>query len=146
MNIGLYIENTGKQGIMQQLADFVNKTILRNDIKDISIFYDDVGYNPFDIKCGFFNSTDLWHFNGTLITTCIETTKNAINIVNNIDIIYLYDQSEKINLFLLISMAQNSAIKIVCNDNDTSKQFYRLTNQKPYAISNLNNILNSIGA
>jgi hypothetical protein len=146
MNIGLYIENTGKQNIMQQLTSLVNKTILRNDIKDVSIFYDDVGYNPFDIKCGFFNSTDLWHFNGTLITTCIEATKNAINIVNNIDIIYLYDQSEKVNLFLLISMAQNSAIKIVCSDNDTAKQFYRLTNQKPYAISNLNNILNSIGA
>lgn len=145
MNIGLYVENTGKQEIMQQLADFVNKAILRNNTKDISIFYDDVGYNPFDIKCGFFNSTDLWHFNGTLITTCIETTRNAINIVNNIDIIYLYDKSEKVNLFLLISIAQNNAIKIACSNNETAKEFYRLTNQNPYAISKVDNILNVIG-
>lgn len=145
MNIGIYVDSTGNQKLMQNISTVVNKTVLRNDIKDVSVFYDDVGYNPFDIQCGLFNATDLWHFSGTLITTSIETTKNALNIVNDIDIIYLYDRLEKVNIFTLILMAQNDRLKILCTDNETARELYRLTNVKPFGISELDNALNLIG-
>lgn len=146
INIGFYVDNIGNQQQMKNVAECVNKSVLCSHVEDVSIFYDDIGYNPIDIKCGFFNSTDLWHFNGTLITTSIETTKNALNIVNKIDVIYLYDKEEKVNIFSLILMAQNNNIKIVCKDNESAKELYRITNTTPYGVSDLDNILNLVGA
>lgn len=146
MNIGLYLDNIGNQDKMKEIFDFVNSAVIRSDITDISIFYDDVGYNPFNIQCGFFNSTDLWHFNGTLLTTSIETTKNALKIVNSIQTIYLYDKTEKVNIFALLDISQNANVKIVCSNNDSAKELYRLTNKTTHGISDLNNILNLVGA
>lgn len=146
INIGLYVDNIGNQDKMKEIFDFVNSAVIRSDITDISIFYDDVGYNPFNIQCGFFNSTDLWHFNGTLLTTSIETTRNALKIVNSIDIIYLYDKTEQVNIFALLDLSQKEDIKIVCLNNDSAKELYRLTNKTTYGICDLNNILNLVGA
>lgn len=146
INVGLYVDNLGNQEKMKKIYDFVNASVIRSDITDISIFYDDVGYNPFNIQCGFFNATDLWHFSGTLFTTSIETTKNALSIVNSIDIIYVYDKTEQVNIFELLNIAQNENVKIICVNNDSAHELYRLTNTTTYGISDLNNILNLVGA
>lgn len=146
MNIGIYVDNIGNQEQMKNLHDFVNMIVLKNNIEDVSIFYDNVGYNQFNIKCGFFNATDLWHFNGTLITTSIETTKNALNIVNKIDIIYLYNKKDRVNIFDLLSIAKNNDIKIICYDEDSHRELHRLTNESAYGVADLNDILNLIGA
>ena len=67
MNLGIYVKTLSNENEMSFISNIINAAVDNNNIKDCSIFYDGVGFIPFDIPCGMFNSTDLWNFNGKLL-------------------------------------------------------------------------------
>lgn len=136
MNIGIYIDSLTDSRHIESIANFVNATIDKNKIiKDMSIFYDDVGYVPFDIKCGIFNSVDMWNFSGHLITTSISTMNKAINIVNNIDLYYYFGWEKTYKVMDLLMILDHNP-KIICRDENNAKDFYRVTGINPIGITN----------
>jgi hypothetical protein len=144
INLGIYIDTLANTEQLELVANCLNGAVENNSIKDASLFYDDIGHNPFNIKCGIFNSTDLWNFSGELITTSINNTQNAVNIVNNISLYYYHGFEEKINVIELLYVLQNK-IEIICNSEEGYKEIYRLTGKKPLGISNkFDNILSII--
>lgn len=134
MNIGIYINSLGDIQQMKYISECIEKAVQDNKIKDASIFYNDVGYNPFDIKCGSFNSTDLWNFNGELITTSLQCLSSAYHIVNNIKIYYYYGWEKTIDILELLDILNNTDISIICNTEDDAKELYRITGKTPLAI------------
>jgi hypothetical protein len=103
-------------------------------LKDASIFYDNISYNPFKINCGIFNSTDLWNFSGTLVTTSLSTTMSALKIVNNIDIYYYYGFEDKISPLPLIYIINNSKVKFIANTKTNEIDLYRKTRTKSHSV------------
>ena len=144
MNIGIYIENIGNEDQMKEIFNCVDYCLNDKTISDISVFYDNVGPCNMNIRCGFFNSTDLWNFDGTLMTTSIDTTKNALNIVNNIKVIFQYKKEHQTNLFDLLKIASKSIGFTVENEND-AQELFRLTNKQPIFIGSLKDFISTIG-
>lgn len=144
MNLGIYIKNLMDVDQVSLVADFVNANVKNNGIKDISIFYDNIGKIDKPINCGLFNSTDLWNFSGDLIVTSLDAVFTSMSIVNGINV-YYYGWNDKPDIFKLVYATQRKNIKIICRSEQDEKQLYRLTKTKPIGVDpNFTNILDII--
>lgn len=141
MNLGIYISDIADTENISAIYKFVDENINNKELYDISIFYNNIAHNPHNIKCGMFNSTELWSFNGNLITTSLDTLNTALNIVNNINVFYYHGWKQEKNTMNLILLSQRN-IKIICKTNEDAKEIYRLTGKNVIGISqNYENII-----
>lgn len=140
MNLGIYI-NLLDSNQLKAANDAVDHILQNKLVHDVSIFYDDVGFNPHNIQCGMFNSTDLWSFNGNLIVTSLNTLATAISVINNINLFYYHGWENQKNTMHLIMLTKGN-IKIICKSEKDAKEIYRLTGKEPIGISeNFQNIV-----
>lgn len=147
MNLGIYIDNLNNTDQLRCAGECIKNGLRNKQLSDASIFYDEIAYNPFDIPCGFFNSTDLWNFSGSLVTTSIDSTITSLKIINNFDIYYYYgwEDIKQINIFALIELVQRKKIPVICKNEESYNNLYRLTNVKPLGISSdFSDIINII--
>lgn len=126
MNLGVYVSSLGDSELLRNISDGLNFGIESRFIKDASIFYDNVSYNPFVVKCGMFNSTELWNFSGSLITTSLSTSISALKIVNKIDLYYYYGLEKNLNVLNLINILNNK-INVISIDENMDNDLYRKT-------------------
>lgn len=134
MNIGIYIQNLNDHTQLKEIEESINYVIDNRIYDDASIFYENIGYNPFSIKCGLFNSTDMWNFSGKLVSTSINTSMSALKIVNDIDLYHYYGFEQKTNPLSLIYLS-NSGIKFVSRDEQSTEDLYRKTRIKSLLVS-----------
>jgi hypothetical protein len=134
MNIGIYIDSISNLKNLTGIDNFINKGLLSRTIKDASIFYDDVGFSNLNIKCGMFNSTDLWNFKGTLIVTSLQCLVKVHKIVNNINLLYYYGWEEKGPLFATIATL-DLPNKIICKSADDATYLNRISGKSFKEIS-----------
>jgi hypothetical protein len=83
-----------------------------------------------------FNSTDIWHYTGTLIATSMETFLDALKAVNKYTLAYLFYGDQKYDVFSLIGMSRTT--KILTTTEEDQKEVYRLTGLKPVLLENVN--------
>lgn len=134
MNIGIYLNSLANHEQLKDVCTSLNTAIDDGIVKDASIFYDNVAYNPFSVKCGIFNASDLWNFSGKLITTSLSSTLTATKIVNNIELIYYYGWDNKVNpLHLLHVLGHN--LKSACRNEEFQMDMYRKTGLKTQIVS-----------
>lgn len=146
MNLGIYLQSLSDHEQLRDICDSINTAIENNLVDDASIFYDNIAYNPFTVKCGIFNSTDLWNFNGKLIVTSIGPCLTATKIVNNIELFYYYGLEDNVHVVSLLNLFNNPNIKLICKDHESDKDIYRKTGKKSIAIgSSIKDILTQIG-
>jgi hypothetical protein len=143
MNIGFYIKNLSNDKQIEFISQVINKNIEENTISDASIFYDGVGFVPYFIECGLFNSTDLWNFRGNLIVMNTDCLRRAMKIVNNINIFFYYGW-EDTDLFNLLFLTRSN-IPIICNNEEEYKKIYRLTGKFPAIVQDKENLINVLG-
>ncbi len=124
MNLGFYVHNTSNTPLNHKVYTVLNEALDAGLVSDASLFYDEVDFNPIDKKFGTFNSTDLWSFYGLLVVTHLNGLQMANNVVNDIDILYLYTKDDN-NLMSLISGTKDAQV-ITLNEED-SNNFKRLT-------------------
>lgn len=141
MNLGIYIKNIDDQNVLQWASNIINYSIDKNKCSDISLFYDNIGFIPFNLPCGIFNSTDIWNFSGSLIVLNYESVKLALKIVNNIDLYYYYGW-EKIDVFNLLNI--HKKVKIISKEEKNNKEIKRLTGYDSYFISDKVNLIDFI--
>lgn len=134
MNLGIYLKIMADTEQLNSISKFIDDNINNKKVYDISVFYDEVAFNPNNTKCGMFNSADLWSFNGNLIITSFDALVTASRIVNNINIFYYHGWEQQINVLGLAQLTQNN-VKIICRSEDQSKEIYRITGQNPIGIS-----------
>ena len=105
------------------------------------MFTDAVGFNPIKLKCGCFDSSDLWNFSGTLVTTTLSGLDRALGVVNGMSIVYYYGwQDSPPPVLHLIGSTNRSGIKVVSKDEESNREFYRLTGKKTSGVVNDFNI------
>lgn len=132
MNLGIYVSSLGDQDQMKFVSSCVNGAIENKEVTDASIFYDNIGFNEFVYRCGSFNATDLWNFCGELVVNNVNSLKNALNIVNSINLYYYYG-FEKVKPIQLLSLLGKN-FKVICNNDESADEFFRLTNTKPFGV------------
>lgn len=143
-NLGIYISNLADTKQLQSISDSINYCVDKNLLSDCSIFFDNIAYNPFKIKCGIFNSTDLWNFSGKLITTSLSSTLSALKIVNKIRIYYYYGWEDNVNVLSLMNIIMQN-IQPFAKSEKFQLDMYRKTGIKPILCSDFMDLINKIG-
>lgn len=134
MNLGIYINNLADHEQLKDICESINTSISSGMVNDASIFYDNVAYNPFNVKCGIFNASDLWNFSGKLIVTSLSSALTSLKIINNIDLIYYYGWENKINPLHLLHLL-NHKVTPACKSEEFQHDMYRKTGVKSEIIS-----------
>jgi hypothetical protein len=99
-----------------------------------------VGKINSQIKCGFFNSSNLADFSGHLICYNLDATMMAQSVVNDIKLYVLCDQLSVLDYFNLKN--KDDKVAYIVMDDNQNKNFYRVTGK--HAIVYNNNILDVI--
>lgn len=129
MNLGVYVSSLGDTELLRDIGEGINFGIESKILTDASIFYDNVAYNPFVIKCGIFNSTDLWNFRGKLIIPSLSTVASSLKIVNDIEAYYYYGFEQNTNVLHLLHLLGNNLIPVSTSE-ESSNDLYRKTGIK----------------
>jgi len=145
MNLGIYVDTIVDNESLGPISLMLNEGIQSKTISDASVFYDGIGHNPYPVVCGMFNSTDIWNFDGNLITMSYSASEKALNIVNNFSLFYYYGWEDFKNTIGLLKLAGDDRTNIICKSEKDQKELHRLTNKKSIGISdNFNDIIDII--
>ena len=135
MNIAFYINQINQDEKTVEIFNGLNADIESGAIDNGSVFYKEIGPSTVEPKFGMFNSTDIWHFTGTLIATSMETFLDAIKAVNKYTLAYLFYGDNKHDVFSLIGMSK--ATKILTTTEKDQQEVYRLTGLKPILLESV---------
>lgn len=84
MQIGIVLPHLGPS----QLAYYAAKSIQKSPKYNFVLFYEDIMPVCLKPNCAIMHSTELWGFDGLVITASITSTLHAINAINNSKILY----------------------------------------------------------
>ena len=128
MNLGFYVKTMSPEGVNEKIYSALNNAIGNDELDDASVFYDNIDYNPTKTEFGMFNSTDIWYFTGSLVTTSLETTHHALQAVNKFKLSYLYNADE-VDVLPLIDISKK--VSVITDSHEDQKYFYRVTGVRP---------------
>ena len=128
-NIGFYINKVSDDNRNLDIFKTLNSSIRRKKIKDASVFYNDLDYNPTVPAFGMFNAADMWNFTGTLFTTSLNNAFSANKIVNKFKLFHIYNKQDDKDILQVLEVA--NTIDVITEDEEDSKEFYRITGKKP---------------
>jgi hypothetical protein len=135
MNVAFYINQINQDEKTVEIFNALNTDIESGAIDNGSVFYKEIGPSTVEPKFGMFNSTDIWHFTGTLIATSMETFLDAVKAVNKYTLAYLFYGDNKHDVFSLIGMSRTT--KILTTTEEDQKEVYRLTGLKPILLESV---------
>ena len=136
MDVAFYVNQISNDEKMTDLFNRMNSDVESGAIDNGSIFYKNIGPSLVEPKFGMFNSTDIWHYTGTLIATSMDTFLDAFKAVNKYTLAYLFYKDSKYDVFSLIGMSRTT--KILTTTEEDQKEVYRLTGLKPILLDNVN--------
>src|SRR5210317_1348504 len=136
MNIAFYINKINGEEKTNDIFNGLNKDLEEGKIENGSIFYKEIGPHMIEPRFGMFNSTDIWHFTGTLIATSMETFLDAIKAINKYTLAYMYYGDQNHDVFSLIGISRKT--KILTTTEEDQKEVYRLTGVKSVLLNNVN--------
>jgi len=128
-NIGFYIDKVNTENRNIDIFKTLNSSIRRRKIKDASLFYNDIDYNPLIPAFGMFNAADMWNFTGTLFTTSLNNAFSANKIVNKFKLFHIYNRWDDKDILKVLEVS--NTIDVITEDEEDSKEFYRITGKKP---------------
>ena len=140
MNLGVYTTSLGISEETEAIINNLNSGVESDKLTAASLFFNSVAFNPLPMKCGCFNAADLWNFTGTLLTTTLSNVIRASSIVNKAKIYYYYGWEESVPVLHLINISKSRTVEVLCRDENSSKEYHRLTGRSSSGVVNDFNI------
>jgi hypothetical protein len=135
MNVAFFVTQLNQDQRNLDVYNALNEEIESGAIDNGSIFYKEPGHIPMEPRFSMFNSTDIWHYTGTLIATSMETFLDAAKAINKFTLAYLFSKDDSYSTFSLIGISKQT--KILTSNEEDHREVYRLTGVKPILLENL---------
>ena len=116
MNLGFYVDSQQQTETTNKIYNTLNTFVESKKVDNVSLFYNDIDFNPIQPKFGCFNSTDIWYFTGNLVITAIKNALAIGKVINKFKPFFLYD-SEKGSPLEMIAISAKMPI-LVTNEED----------------------------
>lgn len=84
MNIGVVLHSLDVNQLAYETIFSINKEIEGGSSYDYRIFFENLSTRCLPIKCGIMNISEVWHYNGVLITTTLLNTALTSRVMGNI--------------------------------------------------------------
>lgn len=129
MNLAFFVERADNSH--QDLFKFLNEAVAEYKDHNFSVFYNDLDQIAIPTNFAMFNATELWSFTGVLICLGLNNTARASRVINKFQLLHMFDKSDKESLFNIISLLDQEHVKVIAKDEESAKEFYRVTGVKP---------------
>ncbi len=126
MNVAFYVDSLGQNDLNSTIFTCLNKASKNPNVSDVSLFYNNIDFNPIPTSFGIFNSTDLWNYTGLLVATTISNVKFAEKIANKFSLSFLFSKQK----FSLELMDVVNKVPILVSSQEDQDEFFRLTGKK----------------
>ena len=144
-NIGFYIPMASEEKINVDIFNSLNTAVENGDVRDATVFFNDLAFNPVTPKFGMMNASEIWSFTGNLFSLSLDGSLLAMRIVNKFELFHLYRADAENDFFKLLMVAEKTKV-VTMSDADT-KEFKRITGKDPVVQLkdlNIKNILEDI--
>lgn len=144
-NIGFYMPMVSEEKINVDIFNSLNTAVENGDVRDATVFFNDLAFNPVTPKFGMMNASEIWSFTGNLFSLSLDCSLLAMRIVNKFELFHLYRMDTENDFFKLLMVAEKTKV-VTMSDADT-KEFKRITGKDPVVQLkdlNIKNILEDI--
>jgi len=144
-NIGFYIPMVSEEKINVDIFNSLNTAVENGEVRDATVFFNDVSFNPVTPKFSMMNASEIWSFTGNLFSLSLDGSLLAMRIVNKFELFHLYRADAENDFFKLLMVAEKTKV-VTMSDADT-KEFKRITGKDPVVQLkdlNIKNILEEI--
>lgn len=144
-NIGFYIPMVSEEKINVDIFNSLNTAVENGEVRDATVFFNDVSFNPVTPKFSMMNASEIWSFTGNLFSLSLDGSLLAMRIVNKFELFHLYRADAENDFFKLLMVAEKTKV-VTMSDADT-KEFKRITGKDPvvqFKDLNIKNILEEI--
>ena len=128
-NIGFYIPIVSEEKINVDIFNALNTAMENGDVRDATVFFNDVSFNPVTPKFGMMNASEIWSFTGNLFSLSLDGSLLAMRIVNKFDLFHLYRMDTDKDFFKLLMVAEK--VKMVTVSDEDTKEFKRIKGKDP---------------
>lgn len=133
--VGVVLKNLEPATMTYGLIDFANKVSRdRLDI-DVSIYIEDIKTPPTTINVPVYQYRNMYGLRGSLISTCITTTKYIMSIPDTCQkYFYIWNMDEYItlgNIDEVLSLYNDDRLKLICRSEEYAKIVSMCFNVQP---------------
>lgn len=147
--VGVLVDNIGLSQQTFYMVNHINMLCKTSNEFDFVVFFKNLmppAMRPF---CACLYANEIWNFNGTLISTDLDSALSCLNAVNRAEnILYLWDlewlRGSQRNYIQNIAILRNPDLKLVARSVDHAKAIENYANRKVDKIVddfNINEIL-----
>lgn len=138
MNIGIILRSLECSQIAYEVISTINAEISNGSPHDYRIFFENLQLYTVNPLCAVMNVSEIWSFDGLLISTTIKNTALSLKTVCNTKrIFWSYDLDflrDKQNYLYNLSIYRNNKIDLFTRSKDASDAVYNFCNRKPNGI------------
>lgn len=125
-NIGIILPDLSFSQMGYECIKSVNRLLLQSNQYDITLFYEQISNLAMKPLCGVMNLSELWSFNGTVISTTIDNTIMSLKAINKSKkIFYVYNlewlKPHKQNYMYNIQAYRSPNITLAARNSDHAK-------------------------
>ena len=132
-----------EEKINVDIFNSLNTAVENGDVRDATVFFNDLAFNPVTPKFGMMNASEIWSFTGNLFSLSLDGSLLAMRIVNKFELFHLYRMDTENDFFKLLMVAEKTKV-VTMSDADT-KEFKRITGKDPVVQLKDLNIKNILG-
>lgn len=146
MNIGIILPDLSIGQLAFETITQINNEIASGSKHDYRIFFENISAQCVQPMCGVMNISEIWSFNGLLISTTFDNTIYSLKLKSNVQrAFYLWDlewlRGNK-NYLHNLSILLNPRLSLITKNKETAKELERYSNRQANFISSTLNLTN----
>lgn len=139
MNIGIILPDLSIGQLAFEAINQVNMEIWNGSKYDYTIFFENISPQCVQPMCGVMNISEIWGFNGLLVSTTLDNTIYSLQLRANVQrAFYLWDLEwlrDKKNYLQNLSILRHPKLALVTKNKETAQELERYSNREANFIS-----------
>lgn len=135
MNIGIILPDLGVNQLSFNTIATINHELATGSLHDYTIFFEQLTPRAIEPNCGVVSTSELWSFNGLLISTTLSNTRLSSKILGNIHRVLLLQDLEWLrhekNYLDNVSLLRNLHLTIGVRSLAHSEALFDYAGRKP---------------
>jgi hypothetical protein len=139
MNIGIILPNLEIGQLAYESLTTINEEISRGSPHDYRVFFENIGIQCVNPLCSIQNISEIWAYEGLLISTTLENTLFSLKLTTNvIRVFYIWDMEwlrASKNYLHNLSILRHPNLILISRTPSAAKELERYSNRSPNLIT-----------
>ena len=138
MNLGIILPSLEMSQLAYETINTINQEIINGSPHSYVIFFEELSTVCVQPLCAVMNISEIWSFDGLLISTTLENTLASLKVTSNMRRAFLLWDCEwlrgRTNYLLNLSILRNPELLLIARSEDCAFELERYANRRPNLI------------